>query len=282
MKKSTFLIFALILFIGSGLMAQVPNGDFENWEIYLSGGEQPEGWMAPFSMGDFSNVLKVEGRTGYGVELKAAEVPDFGIVAPIIITEPFAVNQRHAKLTGYIKGAPLDNDTLMIFAGMFLDNENVIGAGIGVVAKTFEDFSPFTINIFYEGTATPDSCVISFILGNSQNTATPGSSYTIDDLSFSGFAGQEELSPVFAGIGQAYPNPVASELTIPFELQSADEISVAVSDISGRVLQRQAAQRFMPGANQIKMNVSDLPTGNYFYTLVPSDGISTSRKFIVR
>ena len=282
MRKSTLLIFILSLLIGTSLMAQVPNGDFENWELSPAGGEQPEGWMAPFSMSDFSNVLKVEGRTGFAVELKAVEFPNFGIVAPIIITEPFAVNHRHAKLTGYLKGAPQGNDTLMIVAGMYLDDENVLGFGVGVVSQTFEDLSPFVINIFYESTATPDSCLISFILGNSLNTATVGSSYIIDDIAFSGIAGQEELSPVFAGIGQAYPNPVASELTIPFELESADEISVSIFDISGKILQRQAAQRFMPGANKINMNVSDLPTGNYFYTLIPSDGISTSRKFIVR
>lgn len=282
MKKSTLLILILSLLIGTGLMAQVPNGDFENWELSPAGGEQPQGWMAPFSMSDFSNVLKVEGRTGFAVELKAVESPNFGVVAPIIITEPFAVNQRHARLTGYLKGAPQGNDTLMVVAGMYLDDENVLGFGVGVISQTFEDFSPFTINIFYEGTTTPDSCIISFILGNSLNTATVGSSYTIDDLAFEGFAGQEELSPVFAGVGQAFPNPAANKLTIPFELQSPDEIFVAVFDISGKLLQRHAAQRFMPGANQIKMDVSDLPTGNYFYTLTPSDGISTTRKFIVQ
>jgi hypothetical protein len=282
MKKCTFLILALVLFIGTSLTAQVPNGGFENWVPSQGGGEQPEGWFAPFNTDTLANVRKVEGRSGFGAELAAVELPGFGAVASILLSEPFVVNQRHAKFTGYIKGAPQGNDTLSIFVGMYKNSEEIVGAGFGFASQTFTDFAPFTVNVFYGGAETPDSCQITFVLGNSLATATPGSSYIIDDVAFSGIAGQEELSPVFAGLGQAYPNPAASELTIPFELQSADEISVAVFDISGKMLQRQAAHRFMPGANQIKMNVSDFPTGNYFYTLIPSDGISTTRKFVVR
>ncbi|NCA86254.1 MAG: T9SS type A sorting domain-containing protein [Clostridia bacterium] len=282
MKKSTLLILAIALITGTSLMAQVPNGDFETWVPTTSDGEQPEGWMAAFNTATFANIFKVEGRTGLGAELRVLELPGFGVVAPILITEPFAVNQRHAKITGFLKGAPQGNDSLSIFVGMYTNSENLVGAGVGFVSQTFTTFSPFTVNVFYSGTETPDSCIVSFILGANTSTGTIGSSYTIDDVTFSGIAGQEELSPVFAGVGQAFPNPAASEITIPFELQSADEISVAIFDVSGKLLQRQAAQRFMPGANQIEMNVSDLSTGNYFYTLIPSDGISTSRKFVVK
>lgn len=282
MRKSTLLIFILSLLVGTGLMAQVPNGDFENWVPTPSDGEQPEGWVAPFNSATFANVFKTEGRTGMGAELRVEELPEFGVVAPMLITEPFAIDQRHAKLTGYLRGTPQGNDTLSVFVGMYTDSENMVGAGFGFIGQTFTDFSAFTVNIFYSAAEAPDSCLISFILGSSTATGTVGSSYTIDDIAFSGIAGQEELSPVFVGIGQAYPNPVASELTIPFELESADEISVSIFDISGKILQRQAAQRYLPGANQIKVNVSDLPAGNYFYTLIPTDGISTSRKFIVR
>ncbi len=282
MKKSTFFIMALALLFGFSVTAQVNNGGFENWVPTASGGEQPEGWMALFNSEGFANVLKVEGRTGFAAELKAVEFPGLGVVSPTLMSEPFAVNQRYAKLTGYLKGAPQGSDTLMFIVSMYIGSEELVGAGVGFVRQTIVEFSPFTTNIFYSGTQTPDSCTITFLLGNSTTTATLGSSYTIDDLAFEGIAGQEELSPVFAGVGQAYPNPVASELTIPFELQSADEISITVFDISGKLLQRKAAQRFTPGANQIKLNVSELPTGNYFYTLTPSDGISTSRKFVVR
>lgn len=282
MKKSTFFIMALALLFGFSVTAQVNNGGFENWVPTASGGEQPEGWMALFNSEGFANVLKVEGRTGFAAELKAVEFPGLGVVSPTLMSEPFAVNQRYAKLTGYLKGAPQGSDTLMFIVSMYIGSEELVGAGVGFVRQTIVEFSPFTTNIFYSGTQTPDSCTITFLLGNSTTTATLGSSYTIDDLAFEGIAGQEELSPVFAGVGQAYPNPVASELTIPFELQSADEISITVFDITGKILQRQAAQHFMPGANQIKLNVSELPTGNYFYTLTPSDGISTSRKFVVR
>ena len=282
MKKSTFFILALALLLGMSVTAQVPNGDFENWVSSPSGGELPQSWIAPYVTEGFANIIKVEGRTGFAAELKAIEFPGLGVVSPLLMTERFAINQRYAKLTGYLKGAPLGNDTLIIIVGMYIGSEELVGTGVGFTGKTFSEFSPFTANIFYSGAGTPDSCIISFMLGNSTTTATLGSSYTIDDLTFSGIAGQEELSPVFAGVGQAYPNPVASELTIPFELQSADEISITVFDITGKMLQRQAAHRFMPGANQIKINVSDLPTGNYFYTLIPSDGISTSRKFVVQ
>ncbi len=77
----------------------------------------------------------------------------------------------------------------------------------------------------------------------------------------------------------AFPNPVKSQLTIRFDSYFASNVSLLVYDQSGFFLFK-TQQTYNPGRNQeIKIQVNNLPSGIYLYSLV-SGGTVQSGKFI--
>lgn len=77
----------------------------------------------------------------------------------------------------------------------------------------------------------------------------------------------------------AYPNPVKSLLTIRFDSYFATDVSLLVYDQSGTFLFK-TQQTYFPGRNQeISIQVNNLPSGLYLYSVV-SRGTVQSGKFI--
>lgn len=62
---------------------------------------------------------------------------------------------------------------------------------------------------------------------------------------------------------RAYPNPTHDQVQLTWSAEASAE-SVAIIDLSGRVLQ---AQRVLPGASRAVLDVSGLPAGAYFVAL---------------
>ena len=286
MKKLTHALIFIGLIISFSALAQVvPNAGFEEWETNQTGGMQPVGWQAISNSAAFSNVFEVDGYNGgSAAQLVATNIPGVGVLAPSLFSDYFAVEQNYAKLSGYVKGAPVGNDTLYIVVGMYQGNSQLVGAGLAFVAQEVNDFSEFSVNIFYDSKAVPDSCNITFIAGSMANTgfANEGTSFTVDELELSGIASVQDMSPVFNEVGQPYPSPADDYINIPFQLAEPDDISVMVVDITGKVVYNRSATLFGTGSNEISLETSRLPVGTYICTLIPSDGRSVTRKFMVQ
>lgn len=286
MKKITQLAFAVFaLFASVSLSAQVvPNGDFETWEDNGYGGMQPTGWMAIFNSAAYSNVHEVAGYGGgSAAQLLATDYPGVGVMAPSLISEGFSVAQNYARMHGYVKGAPAGGDTLYILTAMYAD-ASIVGAGVAYITQQIDEFTAFEVNIIYNSKADADSCIISFIAGqfSDENMATEGTSFTVDEISLSGIAGTADLSPVFNEIGQPYPNPVQDHINLPFDLVQPDEIAVTLFDVTGKIVFNQQAKMFSPGYHELKFDISDLTTGTYIISILPSDGSTATRKFVVK
>lgn len=286
MKKLTHALIFIGLIISFSALAQVvPNAGFEAWETNQTGGMQPVGWQAVSNSSAFSNVYEVDGYDGgSAAQLVATNIPGVGVLAPSLVSDYFAVEQNYAKLRGYVKGAPVGNDTLYIVVSMFQGNSQLVGAGLAFVVQEINDFTEFSVNIFYDIKAVPDSCNITFIAGSISNTgfANEGTSFTIDELELSGIASVQDMSPVFAEVGQPYPSPADDFINIPFQLAEPDDITVTVVDITGKVVYNRIASLFGTGSNEVRMETSGLPAGTYICTLTPSDGKSATRKFVVQ
>lgn len=69
-----------------------------------------------------------------------------------------------------------------------------------------------------------------------------------------------------------YPNPVATTATIDFAIEKAGYYTIALFDISGKMIQTVAATNFVAGNNTVQMNVADLNVGNYIVRFVGQDG----------
>ncbi|MBK7772506.1 MAG: T9SS type A sorting domain-containing protein [bacterium] len=57
-------------------------------------------------------------------------------------------------------------------------------------------------------------------------------------------------APAIAGTLRAYPNPFNPEVEIVFELANADEVSVSVYDIRGRLVRSLASARLAGGEHR--------------------------------
>lgn len=81
-------------------------------------------------------------------------------------------------------------------------------------------------------------------------------------------------------LGQNFPNPVVSGATaIPFSLESAQDVNVAVFDALGREVAATTAT-FAAGEQSVQIDTSALPNGVYFYRVNAGETTQT-RKMVV-
>ena len=79
---------------------------------------------------------------------------------------------------------------------------------------------------------------------------------------------------------QNTPNPFKGETIVRFTLPSAQQATLKVSDVSGRVLQVMT-QEFAQGVNEVKLSSKQLPAGVLYYTLETADFTATKKMVIV-
>ena len=88
---------------------------------------------------------------------------------------------------------------------------------------------------------------------------------------------------VLAGAGfdlfQNTPNPVASTTNVTFNLPTAGEATLTISDVEGRII-KQINGAFAKGTNTVIVNRADLKAGVLFYQLTSGD-FSAVKKMIV-
>ncbi len=77
-----------------------------------------------------------------------------------------------------------------------------------------------------------------------------------------------------------YPNPVANEGLISFELPSTANVNVRVMDISGKVVMTVADEKMSAGQQEVRFNASGLSNGVYFYE-INYDGNVSRNKFVI-
>jgi len=285
MKKIT--LFSLIigmLFSISSFGQNVPNGDFEEWESSIFGFEVPIGWWTLGSLIGSQDVIKASpGQSGdYAAELTPVDIPGLGVSAPTLMTQPFGVSQKYGQLTGWVEGTSVGADTLFILA-MMTANSDIVGIGADFYTGVVDPFTKFEIDIIYEdGRADPDSCMISFVLGNSDAVANIGSEFRVDNISLGGEASINEIPSDFSAVGNPYPNPVKNYLNIPFELNTAADLSLKVFDITGRQLYSETEKRYYQGSHEINIDVSTYEAGTYFYTLSTGKNSAANRTFVIK
>ncbi len=95
-------------------------------------------------------------------------------------------------------------------------------------------------------------------------------------------ANEDGATPQFVSLGSNFPNPVVSGTTrIPFALEAAQDVTVAVFDALGREVISTAAT-FAAGDQSVTIDTSALPNGVYFYRLSAGDTTQTRKMTVVQ
>ncbi len=79
-----------------------------------------------------------------------------------------------------------------------------------------------------------------------------------------------------------YPNPFTTETNIAFELKNAANVSITITDITGKQVDALPAAMMSEGAHNIIYNGSELSTGMYFVTIKTGDNTFTQKISIIK
>lgn len=97
-------------------------------------------------------------------------------------------------------------------------------------------------------------------------------------LNFDPSVGLDEESMEINGVS-LYPNPVSSETNMNFYLQTKSDVTILVTDLSGKTISTMEITNVMAGENSAKIDCSTLNSGVYYVTINTANS-SVTKKFV--
>ncbi len=94
-------------------------------------------------------------------------------------------------------------------------------------------------------------------------------------------AGEEGAAPQRVTLGPSFPNPAVGTATVPFTLEAAQRVRLAVFDALGREV-AVAVGFFAVGSQTIRLDTRALPAGVYVYRLTAGANVETRKMVVVR
>lgn len=274
---------------------QFPNNDFENWTA-VSTGEDPASWGTYANQFPFFNlpVLVTKTTDAHLSNFAVKLISDTGTVQPpfgsgahgdtvvgslqLNLINGFASTKypfayKPDSLIGYTKGtvAPVANNFNLIWI-QFYNNTVQIGQVAYIASASSNSYTKFSTPVSYTSGLTPDSINFVIYAGNPGNPL-PGNIFYVDDLSF--IYNPTEINNFTENNAiNIYPNPAKN--TVFFNVSNTDNNAILdIIDIKGSVVISKAFSE-----SNIRLDISDLDNGIYFYILKNNNKHSTG-KFII-
>ena len=285
MKQFNCIFLLLFGLLTQSASAQIPNGDFETWDI-VNGYENPRYWDNYNSMTSGFGVLTcqrgvISGTSDSYLKLVTDTVDNLGILAGFALcgsfggglSEPlgFPYTQRPSALIGKWQYEPqeMDNGIVYILFTKWDQQNNkrdTIGAGVDFMVGSVTSWESFSIPVTFANSDNPDSCLILF--SASTFFPTPGSYLYLNDLAFdfnSGIA--ENGTPRF----KIFPNPSSSQIQL--DLNGLTDVqSVELIDMKGRVVDLKITTMLHQA-----IDVSGFSQGIYFIRVKTKTTVVTER-----
>ncbi len=96
-----------------------------------------------------------------------------------------------------------------------------------------------------------------------------------------GAVGINEPNSLVASLANM-PNPAADATTIVYQIKAESDVTLSVFDVTGKELVSLNQGIQGAGAHSVKISVSELPAGMYFYTLHAGNSIAAQKLIIAR
>ncbi len=90
----------------------------------------------------------------------------------------------------------------------------------------------------------------------------------------------EDNTEAVSGV-TVFPNPATDKVNVEFNLKNASDVSVEVTDITGKVVETLSLTNASVGANTAELNVSNYATGMYS-VVVKSNDASVTKKLVIK
>lgn len=300
MKHFKLMLVGISMLFFSRVNAQIPNGNFEDWETIRFGifqFEMAKNWFGGNMMSAISgkplNVTKTtDSYAGtYAIKLENFEDTSefkFPAMVSTMIGNPFEssefkfpVQGKPTALKGYFKYQSPEPDSFLIMITLYKGDQN-IGDAVYTTSLNVNTYTPFNAIIDYYEDEQPDSASITIISSQTQ-PYTVGTTLWIDELSLEGGA-----NTFVRGYAQAdfdlvtYPNPVLNELNVRFTAKESTQLSATIFDITGKAVMALPTQHVVKGEQELSFKYIALKPGIYFITLESAQGHKASQKIIVQ
>ncbi len=132
----------------------------------------------------------------------------------------------------------------------------------------------------YLSTTPPDSAVI-VLSASGANGVTPvnGSYLYVDELTFFGTVGIDENNVLTNDI-QISPNPSSSFFRVNYRLNKESDVSLIVTDITGKKVKELTKIQSTVGENSISVQTTGMSKGVYFMTITVGTDSKTEKLII--
>lgn len=79
----------------------------------------------------------------------------------------------------------------------------------------------------------------------------------------------------------SYPNPAKDQTTIRYNIANSTSVAVTVFDLTGRVIS-QTSEKLTAGTHELKVDLKNIPSGNYYYSVKTDETRLTSEFSVVK
>ena len=281
----TLLLFSALCFLSIiTLKAQVPNNGFETWENDIDGNWNPKFWITSNSSPDTNVFQYTPAYAGNSsMELTTLSVGG-GFVIPGMAYINFTSHQRPTQITICMRSTVATGDLIYIYYSSWRNDTMIAAVGNCSfhIDSTMSQFHCLNFPVIHtRDVMIPDTAQIMIIAGN-LSTAQIGTSVIVDEIILSGddngIGDLENNSS--ASLSQNFPNPLSNFGVIPITIKQNSRVVVKIYDLHGREVQTIVDEFMTIGNHNIKLSVTDLASGFYYYN-AKGDNFNLTKKFIV-
>ena len=280
MKNYLFSLLSMLLSASAGF-TQIPNNGFESW-TNMGSYSNPDNWSTLNNMtaplGVYTCTKGTPGNPGTAyIKLTSKSVTGMGVVPGIAICgtldsltmQPlggFPFTNRPANLTGswqhMIFGSSQGYiDVVMTYWDAGAQTRMPVASAHYVLTGMAMSWANFTIPITYVSNNSPDSCMI--VLSASGSSPSANDYLWVDNLNFSGTVSGIAETLTLSAL-QISPNPAHDFLTLDLTRITAQQLTVDIYAVSGKMLIRKT--ELVSGEKNI-LDISELPSGSYLLKL---------------
>ncbi len=305
MKYHTLSIIAVSLLTLTA-SAQIPNNGFENWTT-IGSYELPNGWStlnnATATNSVFTATKGTPGSPGNSYLKLTSKTNGASITNGIAVSgrldtialkpiSGFAYNQRPATFAGkwqhMIYGSSQGSIKVLTTKwNPSLMMRDTIAHAEQTLSGMAMSWANFNINLMYMDSVNyPDSCII--VLQSSGSNPKNNDYLWVDNLAFTGTVAIYLDTTSTVGINEnkqisrslsLFPNPAKEFIQVHYTLDQAQSVRIDVYDVAGK-LYRSEKKDHQVGEVIERVNVKDLPPGNYFIKITAKDFTGTKKIII--
>ncbi len=268
MKTKLNLIYAILIFSNFQLIAQIPDGDFNNWTTNSIGRLDLQDWITGNLDYSQATILQDVGQSGTGYSPKFVSVYDSSVGyyqgGYVQLNQvPFVGTMRPNALLGYWKTYNPSNSDIVL-ADVQIYNSSLVEIGSGAKQTPFNGsvsaWTAFSIPITY--TASDSAAYFSMRISWTNFGGNIAGYANIDDIRFDVSTDVAEPTRDLSGIILSKTSTGHFKLTST--TNSWDNFAVQLYDLSGKQILTKKTSTEFNDHSQAVLDLSQMPSGIYF------------------